>query len=75
MWLSAQGIIILFIENISRFACGYAHCNQVLIRITGVQVLYEQRNKAPHNKFQEFFYWNTIGSFLQAQLLLDHQIK
>lgn len=29
--------------------------NKLLIRITGLQVLYEKRNKAPHNKLQELF--------------------
>lgn len=48
---------------------------KLLIRIIGLQVLYEKRNKAPHNKLQELFYWNTIGSCLQAQLPLGHQIK
>lgn len=49
--------------------------HKLLIRITGLHVFYKKRNKAPHNKLQELFYWNTIGSCLQAQRLLDHQIK
>lgn len=45
------------LKNILEFACGYAHytCNQAIGQNNGLQVLYEKRNKAPHNRLQEFF--------------------